>query len=168
MIELPKLPPDAIVRFRIGDWLDANAARRVRIVSGQPGAGKTVAVAAWARYRPNAVRWLTVAAGATETDLRALLAEPVTGELVVDGADRAAPDGRAFLAELAPAAPGNLRVIYLVRDTRMFEAPALGEAALMDATLLRFDEGEIERFCTAHGVGLTTKDRQRFATATGG
>ena len=165
-MDLPKLPPDAIVRHRLDEWLDRNAERRVRIVAGQPGCGKTVAVAAWARGRSGAVRWFTVAAGATESELRALLAPPLSGGvLVVDGADRAAADGRAFLAQLEHTAPAAMRFVFLVRDAL---ALALGDAALVDAALLRFDDREIEAFCAAHDVASTAKDRQRFLAATGG
>ena len=41
----PKLPPDAIVRHHLDDWLEHNAAR-LCVVAGQPGSGKTVAAAA--------------------------------------------------------------------------------------------------------------------------
>ena len=40
--------------------------------------------------------------------------------------------------------------------------------ALLDATALRFDDGELERFCTAHDVASSAKERRRFLTATGG
>ena len=115
-MELPKLPPDTIVRHHLDDWLDRNASRRVRIVSGQPGSGKTVAVAAWARHRAQPVRWLTVALGATESELRALLPHLGDDELVVDGADRAAADGRDFLAALTRTAPAGARLVYVVRN----------------------------------------------------
>jgi hypothetical protein len=169
MTDLPKLPPDAIVRQHLDDWLDRNATRRVRIVAGQPGSGKTVAAAAWARHRIAPVRWLAVGHGATESDLRALLPLLPDGELVVDGADRAAADGRAFLAQLPNLSPAGVRFIYLVRNALMFGTVALAEpAALLDATVLRFDEHEIERFCAAHDVVSTAKERQRFLAATGG
>lgn len=168
-MDLPKLPPDAIVRHDIDDWLDRNAQRRVRIVAGQPGSGKTVAVAAWARNRSRPVRWLTVGGGATESDVRALLPVLPDGELVIDGADRAAADGRAFLARLAHEAPAGARFVYLVRNALLLDEFVPGEpAALLDATALRFDDRELERFCAAHGVASTAKDRGRFLTATNG
>ena len=164
----PKLPPDAIVRQPLNDWLDRHADRRVRIVAGQPGSGKTVAVAAWSRGH-GGVRWFSVANGATESDLRAQLPALVDGELVVDGADRASEDGRAFLAELAHAAPASVRFVYLVRSARMFAGVALDEPAVVtDATVLQFGDGETERLCAAHGVVSTAKERQRFLAATGG
>jgi hypothetical protein len=168
MMDLPKLPPDAIVRQHLDDWLDRNATRSARVVAGQPGSGKTVAVAAWARRRSN-VRWITVACGATEAELRAALATFAEGELVVDGADRAAADGRAFLARLAPAAAAGVRIVYLVRDARMFEqADSAEPVAVLETAALRFDERELEGFCTAHGIAPTAKERQRFLAATDG
>jgi hypothetical protein len=166
MMDLPKLPPDAIVRRHLDDWLDRNATRPARVVAGQPGSGKTVAVAAWARRRAN-VRWITVAAGATEADLRAALAPFSDGELVVDGADRAAADGRAFLAGLANAAGAG--IVYLVRDARMFErADSAEPVAMIETAALRFDDRDLDGFCTAHGIASTAKERQRFLAATDG
>jgi hypothetical protein len=168
-MDIPKLPPDAIVRHHLDDWLDRNATGRIRIIAGQPGSGKTIAAAAWARRRSNAVRWFTVAHGATEAELRAAIAVPELGELVVDGADRASADGRAFLAQLPRHSPAAVRFLYLVRNVSAFESAGLAEpAALMDAAVLRFDEREIEALCTAHGVASTAKERQRFLAATGG
>jgi transcriptional activator len=168
-MDLPKLPPDTIVRHHVDEWLDRNATRRVRIVAGQPGCGKTVAVAAWARRRSASVRWITVGGGATETDMRALLGTLPDGELVIDGADRASAGGRAFLAQVAHDAAASVRFIYLVRTPRMFEETLSNDpAALLDATALRFEDAEIERFCAAHGVAATAKERQRFHAATGG
>lgn len=168
MTDLPKLPPDAFVRHDLDDWLDRNAGRRVRIVAGQPGSGKTVAVASWARRR-GGVRWLTVAAGATEADLRAALATLADGELIVDGADAAGAEGRALLAQLAHAAPAGVRIVYVVRDARTFAGAASGEpAAAFEPSALRFGERELENFCAAHGVASTAKDRQRVLAATDG
>jgi hypothetical protein len=166
--DLPKLPPDTIIRHDLDAWLDRNAAQRVRIVAGQPGSGKTVAVAAWARHRAQPVRWISVAQGATEEDVRALLPAPLDGELVIDGADRASAGGRAFLARLAHDAPPSVRCIYLVRSTLMFEQDPPAERAAADVAALHFDEPEIEEFCAAHGVASTLKDRRRFLAATGG
>jgi hypothetical protein len=166
-MDLPKLPPDTIVRHRVDEWLDRNSRCRVRIVAGQPGCGKTVAVAAWARRRAS-VRWITVGPGSTETELRALVGALADGELVIDGADRACAGGRAFLAQLVHAAP-SMRFIVLVRTPRMFEDTLPNvHAALLDATALRFEDGEIEGFCAAHGVAATLKERRRLLAATGG
>ena len=168
-MDLPKLPPDTFARRHVGAWLDRNATGRARIVAGQPGSGKTLAVAAWARGRSESVRWITVAHGATETEVQALLRSVTGGELVIDGADRASATGRALLARFARDAAASLRVVYLVRSARMFdETPSYEPAALMDATALRFDDGELEAFCAAHGVAATAKERRRFLAATGG
>ena len=169
-MDVPKLPPDTIGRPHLDEWLDGNATRRVRIVAGQPGSGKTVAVAAWARRRAESVRWITVEPGATDLALRAVLAALPPCELVIDGADRAGADGRAFLNEFAQNAPGGVRIICIVRSARLFDERSSSSepAALVDAAALRFDDGEIERFCTAHGVASTAKDRRRFLAATGG
>jgi hypothetical protein len=165
----PKLPPDAIVRHHLDDWLDRNADRRVRIVAGQPGSGKTVATAAWSRNRPGGVRWFSVARGATETDLRALLPALSDGELVVDGADRASACGRAFLAQLPRSAPASVRFVYLVRSALTLDEISSAEnAALLDTAALRFDDHEIERFCAALGVASSAKERRQLLAATAG
>ncbi len=97
-----------------------------------------------------------------------LPAEPA-GELVIDGADRASAGGRDFLAQRALDAPASARFVFLVRNALVFEAAAFGEpAALIDATALRFDDGEVEGFCAAHGVASTATERRRFISATGG
>jgi hypothetical protein len=162
----PKLPPDALVRRGIDGWLERNAARRVRIVAGQPGSGKTVAVAAWARGRA-ALRWISVAPGATEAALRELLPALAPGELVLDGADRASADGRAFLAQLARDAPGA-RFIVVVRDARAFAPVSAQDTACADAAALRFDDGDIQRLCAAHGIASTANERRNLLAATGG
>ena len=56
---LPKHPPEAFVvpatrayaqrRFSLEHWLDARSTTRVRQIVGPPGAGKTTAIALWAR-----------------------------------------------------------------------------------------------------------------------
>jgi hypothetical protein len=167
--DLPKLPPDAIVRGGIEGWLERNSARRVRIVAGQPGCGKTVAVAAWARERSVPVRWIAVAPGATEAAVRELLPASPGGELVIDGADRASAAGRAFLAQLAADASADARFIFLVRDAHALGPAASAEdTAHADAPALRFDDAEIERFCAAHGVASTAKERRHLVAATGG
>ena len=120
--------------------------------------------------RDGGVRWFSVANGATESDLRAQLPALVDGELVVDGADRASEDGRAFLAELAHAAPASVRFVYLVRSARMFAGVCARRARRGDRTrrCCSSATAEIERFCAAHGVVSTAKERQRFLAATGG
>jgi hypothetical protein len=167
--DLPKLPPDTLARRDVEGWLDRNATRRVRIVAGQPGAGKTVAVAAWARRRVGALRWITVAPGATEIALRELVPAPACGELVIDGADRASAAGRAFLAQLAHDAPAGAHFVFVVRDAHAFAAAApAGDTAQADASALRFDDREIEGLCAAHAVASTAKERRQLLTATGG
>ncbi|MEA2786274.1 MAG: hypothetical protein QOF71_2378 [Candidatus Eremiobacteraeota bacterium] len=169
MTDLPKLPPDTLVRHHVGAWLDRNATGRVRIVAGQPGSGKTVAVAAWARRRSESVRWVTVEPGATDCGLQALLSSLSCGVVVIDGADRASAAGRALLARFAHDADASVRLVYLVRSAHMFDGtPACEQAALLDATALRFTDAELAEFCAAHGVAATAKERRRFLAATGG
>ena len=168
-MDLPKLPPDTFARRHVGAWLDRNATGRVRIVAGQPGSGKTTAVAAWARRRSESVRWITVGPGATESDVQALLHSLPDGDVVIDGADRASAAGRALLARFAQDAAANVRLVFVVRSAHVFdESPSHQPAALMDAAALRFDDGELEAFCAAHNVAATAKDRRRFLAATGG
>ena len=135
-----------------------------------PAAGKTVAVAAWARERS------TRSAGSPSRPARrkarcaSSCPRRARGELVIDGADRASAGGRAFLAQLAhDATARDARFVVLVRDARAFAAAAsAADTAHADAAVLRFDDAEIEAFCAAHGVASTAKERRHLVAATGG
>ncbi|HEY4439871.1 MAG TPA: hypothetical protein VGN14_05415 [Candidatus Elarobacter sp.] len=179
--DLPKLAPDCVIRHELEAWLERNAAARLRIVAAQPGAGKTAGVARWARRRDGRVAWISVPAGATRSELCALLmialspgevtnldealvAAPET-TLVVDGADAAAADAIELLAGLPERAPAHVALIYLMRSAAVLDAVP---AARADAALLRFDESEIERLLVARGLAATPAERQRLLVQTGG
>lgn len=173
MDRLPKIPPDAVARRRLEDWLERHATAPLRIVAGQAGAGKTTGVAAWARRRREAPVWASVPDGASVRELGALLPVLTAGDeivVIVDGADRAAADGRAFLTALTAAVPDGVRLVYLVRSLAALDptATAFAGVPVFDACALRFGDDEVEQLCGEHGVTSGAKERARLLHATGG
>jgi LuxR family transcriptional regulator, maltose regulon positive regulatory protein len=67
-IMIPPSPSGVVERARLYDRLDTGVAGRLTVVTGPPGAGKTLLVSAWARQRspPGPIAWLSI----DETDAR--------------------------------------------------------------------------------------------------
>ena len=62
-LHLPKAPPSVVLRPRLFDLLDAGAADcALTLVSGPPGAGKTVLLTSWLRERPHdaSLAWVSL------------------------------------------------------------------------------------------------------------
>ncbi len=69
-LRIPRPGVTVLPRPRIGALLDAAVTRRVTLMTGPPGAGKTVAAALWAATRPSGRRpaWVTIDAGDGDPD----------------------------------------------------------------------------------------------------
>ncbi len=69
-LRIPRPGVTVLPRPRIGALLDAAVTRRVTLMTGPPGAGKTVAAALWAATRPAGRRpaWVTIDDGDAEPD----------------------------------------------------------------------------------------------------
>lgn len=182
--DLPKVGPDVAPRPALDAWLDAHAGARVRAIAAPAGAGKTTAVARWARARAAQVAWIAVPPGATRAELCALLicalAARESGSLdaalrstqrtqiVIDGVDAADFDGRAFLGRLTQEAPAGSSFVYLMRSVSALEFPGEIEVAMQRGNLLVFGSDEIERMCAAHRLMTAPAERARLLAHTGG
>ncbi len=67
-LRIPRPGLAVLSRARIGALLDAAVRRRVTLMTGPPGAGKTVAAALWAAGRPSSRRPAWVSIDAADTD----------------------------------------------------------------------------------------------------
>ena len=59
-ITAPIVPGWMVPRPRLQDRIDEGTAGPLTVVTGPPGAGKTMAVASWAAARPSPVAWITL------------------------------------------------------------------------------------------------------------
>ena len=158
---IPAVPADALARPSLTTWFDAYARVPLRYVVGQPGAGA----------------WISLRAGATDSELFSLLAEVLTpGEtpprtIVVDDIDRAAPAARALLAELYLQSAASVQFVYVARALSavdVSEGEQRGVAAIADGRQLAFGIEDIALFCEVLGVAFNQRDCARLQTATGG
>jgi len=67
-LQIPRPGVAVLPRPRVGELLDAAVTRRVALITGPPGAGKTVAAALWAATRSASRRpgWLSIDAADAE------------------------------------------------------------------------------------------------------
>src|SRR4249920_1584839 len=59
-IMAPSVPGWMVPRPRLEEHMDEGTAGPLTVVTGPPGAGKTLAVASWAATRPGPVAWVTL------------------------------------------------------------------------------------------------------------
>jgi LuxR family maltose regulon positive regulatory protein len=134
-ITRPEVPGWAVARPRIDKLVDAGARGPLTSVTGPPGAGKTMAVAAWAASAsfPCTLAWLTV----DDYDNRprafwayvvaALRQAGITVPRVVPGPDNVSVD-HVFLARLASVlAALDPPVVLVLDDFHLLADPALLE-----------------------------------------
>jgi hypothetical protein len=174
---IPAVPSDALARPSLAAWFDAYARVPLRYVVGQPGAGKTTAVAMWAQQQSQDVAWLSLRSGATDGDVFALLTDVLAHSetpqrtIVVDDLDRAAPSARTLLAELYLHAAQSVQFIYVARAftaVDVSEGEQRGVTAVADGPRLRFGTEDIALFSELLGVAFNQRDCARLETATDG
>ena len=176
---LPSVTSDTVSLTRFTDWFRSYARVPLRYVIGQPGAGKTTAVAIWAQQQKvDNVAWISLRAGTDDAELVALLGEviedpraprPLT--IVLDDIDRASASARSLLAELYLRAPENLQFIYVARAFNavdVIEGEQRGVVAVAGGTQMRFGAEDIALFCEVMGVPFGHRDCAQLELATDG
>jgi hypothetical protein len=174
---IPDVAHDTLGRQTLWAWLDANAGVPLRYVIGQPGSGKTTAVASWAQQRRADVVWVTLHDGCSRRWLVAALTDALANFedraciVVIDDADRASPEARDFLSQLYVHAPEHVTFIYLARGFAAVDVThgeQRGVVAVAAATQLRFIAEEVALYCEALDVPCTPLDTAWLATVTNG
>jgi LuxR family transcriptional regulator, maltose regulon positive regulatory protein len=134
-VTMPDLPAWAVIRPHIDELIAEGVRGPLTSVTGPPGAGKTMAIAAWATAsdRPGTLAWLTV----DELDNRpmvfwsyivaALRHAGIAAPRIRAGTGRVAVD-HAFLARLASVLAGQDPPVVLVLD----DLHLLAEPAILD------------------------------------
>jgi LuxR family maltose regulon positive regulatory protein len=121
-ITAPAVPGWAVPRLRISRLIARGAGNRLTVVSGPPGAGKTMAVALWAAADPGVIAWLNL----DEYDNRpkafwsaviaALRGAGVIVPRAVSGAARGRAVDHVFLLRFASAMAAQDPPVTLVLD----------------------------------------------------
>jgi hypothetical protein len=176
-VAIPDVAHDTLGRHTLWAWLNANAGVPLRYVIGQPGAGKTTAVAAWAQQRRADIVWVTLHDGCSRRWLVATLTDALANfderscTVIIDDADRASPEARDFLSQLYLHAPERVTFIYLARGFAAVDVAhgeQRGVVAVTAATQLRFVTEDIALYCEALEVPCTPLDTAWLAAATNG
>lgn len=189
--DVPRIPPNAIVRARLHRRIGGDLAVPVRLLVAPPGSGKTtLALQSLADSRLGAYCAVPFAATSRELigalcealglmpaatyaamliALRVVAKEPL--KLVVDDADKASPPARALLTQLVQDCPGNVALIYCMRDRTALDVKswvARGFASLTEAARLAFDASDVSALCEAWRVTYTHADVARLIEETDG
>lgn len=178
-VGIPKIAHDALRRRAVEGWLAAHAGERVRLLIAPAGAGKTTALALWARGCPDPVRWIDLPprcdasvferlfAAATGSQVAAFAASTSARTVVIDQVDELSPDGRELLRRVLATAPAASRVVLAARSdsVRELAGPA---ARAADPALFRFDADELLQLCDANGVSFASNESELALQMTNG
>lgn len=188
--DVPRIPPNAIVRARLHRRIGGDLAVPVRLLVAPPGSGKTTLALQSLSDSPLGA-YCTVASGATSRELIGALCEALglmpaatyaamlialrvvakeSLKLVVDDADKASAPARALLSQLVQDCPENVALIYCMRDRTALDVKswvARGFASLTEAARLAFDASDVAALCEAWGA-YTHADVARLIEETDG
>jgi hypothetical protein len=133
---------------------------RVRLLCAPAGSGTTTALLEYERINEG-VAYVVPPKRSGPTEIAAILRScKGAREVVVDGADRIASAGFDALLKFA-STEGAPRLLLAGRERsalRVHVLVARGEAELIDASILAFDEDEILRLANNHGVAVNPDD----------
>ena len=121
-IMTPTVPGWMVPRPRLDKHIDEGTAGPLTVVTGPPGAGKTLAVASWAASRPSPVAWITLDHYDSRpkvfwaTLVEALRSAGVTLRRVPAAPARTAAADHVFLLRLASELAGQDPPVVLVLD----------------------------------------------------
>src|SRR4051812_30926532 len=132
-LHLPKAPSDVVLRPRLFELLDAGVADcALTLVSGPPGAGKTVLLTSWLRERAPDARlvWISLHDPATTSFWRQLaeaVRPPRSRNPILASTDVPGDDPSLAFAEHFRAAAASLdeKLVVVVDDLHLTSAPAL-------------------------------------------
>ncbi|MFN2459243.1 MAG: BTAD domain-containing putative transcriptional regulator [Candidatus Velthaea sp.] len=151
-----------IDRPRVAAWFEAAGHAAVRIVVAPLGAGKTLALKHYAARHPERVAYVRVPAGADRAALQRMLDDSrPADEVILDGADRAAPEAYQELVDDIAEGAVRPRLILAGRSRRRLHAHALlarGLATAFQAVDLAFDSAELAALADAFEVAHDEHD----------
>jgi LuxR family maltose regulon positive regulatory protein len=151
----PRPPSHLLERPRLLDRLDRAPSRRITLVSGPRGYGKTTLAAQWCIERcPTPVTWLAATApmgsdSAAASALSAIVAATAEGDngsrvVVIDGLE--GPEAGSVIVEAAHRLPPDVHLLMLSRPQLTASTAALrleGELDHIDSTDLRLRPEEL-------------------------
>jgi ATP/maltotriose-dependent transcriptional regulator MalT/DNA-binding SARP family transcriptional activator len=121
-IQRPSLRDDVLSRSRLNHWLDAHAERRLVLVVGEAGYGKTTLLADWSRSTTRRTLWYRL--DSDDRDWLAFIRHLVVAARQVDEAF--GPETIGLLGELGPGGPTRDQVVAsFIRELSQFAAGGL-------------------------------------------